>query len=97
MQFENRLKKLELELPEKITNLARKQEDTLAKVAKLRSMRVYMTPWIREQCGIHDPMSEAVDRYWMKKAKEREENSERRRLASLEGEQPGLASPAIVN
>jgi hypothetical protein len=46
---------------------------------------------------MHDPMSEAVDRYWMKKAKEREENSERRRLASLEGEQPGLASPAIVN
>src|SRR5271167_2220821 len=39
MQFENRLKKLELELPEKIKNRARKREESLTKVLELLSMR----------------------------------------------------------
>lgn len=95
MQFENRLKKLELELPEKIKNRAKKQQESLAKVLELLSMRVYQSAWIREQNGIHDPMSEAVDRFYLKKRKEREQNYERQRLARLGLEQPELRCPKI--
>jgi len=83
MQLENRLRKLELELPEKVERRARRREQSSAKVARLLSMRVYETARIREQNGIHDPMSEAVDRYYLKKRKEREESYEKMLLASL--------------
>ncbi len=95
MQLENRLKKLELALPEKIKNRKRQQEESRAKVEQLLSMRVYSSPMTRERLGIRDPMSEAIDRFWMKKDKEREENSERQRLARLGREQPELRSPGI--
>jgi hypothetical protein len=82
MQFENRLRKLEMELPEKIKRRATQREESAAKVAQLLSMRVYQSAWIRELNGIRDPLSEAVDRFYMKQRKEREENYELMRSAA---------------
>jgi hypothetical protein len=73
LQWERRLKKLETELPENLEREAKKRQEMDAKVAELRAMHVYRPMWIREQDGIHDPYDEAIDRYFLKKRKERED------------------------
>jgi hypothetical protein len=91
MQFENRLKKLERELPEKVRS--REQQNTPGeKVSTLQFIHVYQPMWIREQSGIRNPWCEAIDRYFLKKRKEREENDERRRSAHTQDKRQELES-----
>jgi hypothetical protein len=91
MQFENRLKKLERELPEKVRS--REQQNTPGeRVSALQFIHVYQPMWIREQSGIRNLWCEAIDRYFLKNQKEREENNERRSLESMQHQRQGLES-----